>query len=213
MVAGVIGCAFMLSACGGGSSSPSASNANSASASNAIPPSEAGSYLGSNQTVAFHVGYTHVDSAGTEFLDQYVNYKSGFVVVIFSPVVAEFQNDPSSTYSNQNVAVSGTIQSYDGYYEIVVNDPSQVQLFSGQLPTTNTGNTGSGGTGETGTTGNTGTGGTGGTGERGKRVQPLPCRLPQPCRGPTSTDLPVAYRDATNTLDWAGLSISNATCQ
>jgi hypothetical protein len=178
-----------------------------ASTANAISPAEAVSHLGANETVAFRVGYTHVDSAGTEFLDQYANYKSGFVVTIFSPTVALFQADPASTYLNQNVAVTGTIQLYDGYYEIVVNDPSQVQPFSGQLPTSNTGTTrGNGNTG-TGTTGSTGLGTTGTTGNTG-----TPTSLPPSAATPASTNLPVSYRYATNTLDWTGFSITAATC-
>jgi hypothetical protein len=182
-----------------------ASHVTSASAAaNAISPSDAQSYVGAHKTVAFRVGYTDTDNAGTEFLDQYTNYKSGFVVVIFSSTVAAFQNDPASTYLNQNVAITGTIQIYDGYYEIVVSDPSQVQLFSGQLPTSNTGTTGdTGSSGNTGTTGNTGN--TGGLG-------PPPTQPPASAPEPTSTNLPVAYRYATNTLNWTGFSISGATC-
>ena len=191
---------LVVAGCSTGNNGSASSGPTSAPVVNAISPSEAGSHLGTNQTVAFHVGYTYVDSNGTEFLDQYVNYTSGFVVVIFSDVVAQFQNDPASTYSNQNVAVSGTIQTYGGYYEIVVNDPSQVQPFSGQLPTGNTGSTGSGTTGGTGTTGK--------PGQRETRRQ----RDTRTAGGTGTTNLPVAYRYATNTLNWAGFSISRATC-
>jgi hypothetical protein len=80
-----------------------------------------------------------------------------------------------------------------------VTDPSQVQLASGSLE--NTGTTGNTGTNDTGTTGNTGTGETGTTGNTGAETP-----------NTSSVNMPVSYRDATNTLGWNGFTIYGATC-
>jgi hypothetical protein len=153
-------------------------------ANGAISPSQALQDVGTYQTVLFHVTYTHTDNAGTEFLDQKTDYTNGFVVVIFASTVGKFSDDPANTYLNETISVSGTIKFYDNEYaEIVVNDPSQVRQGAvGSIPTT---------------------------------TVPLtsgPLSIPSPSTTTTSPTLPVAYRYATSTLDWAGYSISDATC-
>lgn len=84
-----------------------------------IYASQALNYVGQMKTVQFHVGYTYTDAAGTEFLDQYENYQSGFVVTIFASDVGRFTVDPAFTFDSQTIDVTGVISSYDGYLEIL----------------------------------------------------------------------------------------------
>jgi len=76
-------------------------------------------HLGQYETVRFKVGYTDTDNNGTEFLDQYKNYTSGFVVCIFSSDLSNYSSDPASTYLGETVDVSGMVTTYDGYIEML----------------------------------------------------------------------------------------------
>jgi hypothetical protein len=93
-----------------------------------ITAAEAPSFLGETKTVRFHVGYTYTDSDGTEFLDQYQNYSSGFIVTIFASDLAHFSVDPASTYGGDTVDVTGTISTYNGYCEIL--NPTSIAVAS-----------------------------------------------------------------------------------
>ena len=119
--------AAMLAACG--SSSPSASTTTSSSVNattttasptpSYITPSEVPQHIGQVETVRFKVGYTYTDSSGTEFLDQYQDYTSGFIVTIFASSLGNYSVDPASTYLDTTVDVTGQISSYGGYDEIL----------------------------------------------------------------------------------------------
>jgi len=65
-----------------------------------LSPGQAPSHVGQVETVRFHVGYVYADANGTEFLDQYQDYASGFIVTIYASDLANFQNDPASTYGD-----------------------------------------------------------------------------------------------------------------
>ena len=80
---------------------------------------QARNYVGQYETVKFNVGYTYVDSNGTEFLDQYQNYQSGFVVTIFSEYLSGFTFDPATTCRSRTVEVSGYVSIYNGFVEIL----------------------------------------------------------------------------------------------
>ena len=108
-----------LSACG---ISTPADRKNISDNSSYISPSDASNYVGQYETVRFNVGYTFTDSAGTEFLDQYQNYATGFVVTIFSSELRNFSVDPASTYEGSTVDVSGMVSTYNGYIQILNPD-------------------------------------------------------------------------------------------
>ena len=183
LVIGAIIAAFVYSHHHSGSKPTSSSSAVATEATTAISPSQAFRYVGTRKTVAFLSLYTYTDSAGTEFLDQKVDYTDGFVVLIPVADVSGFSFDPASTYRSTTISVTGTIQLYHEYAEIIVTDPSQIQQgVSGTTPTTVPSNTGT-------------------------FAAPLPSTT-----STTSPDLPVVYRYATSTLNWAGFSISDATC-
>ena len=116
-----------LSACGSNSPAPDISQTPTTQ-SGPIDPSQASNYLGQYETVRFTVGYTFTDSAGTEFLDQYQNYTSGFVVTIFSSDLGNFNVDPASTYLGQTIDVSGVVTTYNGYVEIL--NPTNISVVN-----------------------------------------------------------------------------------
>ena len=99
-----------------GSSGPSTSTAMSV---NYITAAQASSHLGQIETVRFAVGYVFKDSSGTEFLDQFQDYSTGFVVVIYWSNLGSFTVDPVTTFMNSTIDVTGTISTYNGYVEIL----------------------------------------------------------------------------------------------
>jgi hypothetical protein len=93
-----------------------------------ISPKEAWSQIGKTETVRYHVSKTGSTNSGTEFLDEKLNYKNGFVTVIFSNVLDRFPMDPTAKYEGKTIDVTGTIKQYGGYVEILAFDPSQIHL-------------------------------------------------------------------------------------
>lgn len=84
-------------------------------------------HYGETDCVDYSVGYTHTTSAGTKFLDQLVNYSAGFVGYI--PWNSGARNMDIDVLLNKNIKVTGDIQEYNGYPEIIINDPSQVRVY------------------------------------------------------------------------------------
>jgi len=84
-----------------------------------ITPAQVVNHLDQIETVRFTVGFTHVDYSGTEFLDQFQNYRSGFVVTIFRSNLQNYWADPATAYLGETIDVRGYVQQYDGYYEIL----------------------------------------------------------------------------------------------
>jgi len=91
-----------------------------------VTPQQATLNPGTVQTVRFHVGYTNTDSNGTEFLDQYVNYRTGFVVVVYPNYLYRFSGDPAFEYLDSTIDVTGMVTWYDGYLEIL--NPFSISL-------------------------------------------------------------------------------------
>jgi hypothetical protein len=111
---------------GGCGSNTSMGGSNNGTSNSYISAEEASGHVGQYETVRFNVGYTFTDSSGTEFLDQYQDYKSGFVVTIFTSNLSNYSVDPASTYLGSTVDVTGTISSYGGYVEIL--NPDKISL-------------------------------------------------------------------------------------
>lgn len=95
-----------------------------------IVPSQVPNFDGKYETVRFHVANTYTDANGTEFLDQYVSYTSGFVVTIYSSNVYNYPSDPATEFAGKTVDVTGAISYYDDYYEIL--NPSAIVAVSPQ---------------------------------------------------------------------------------
>ena len=93
-----------------------------------VNATQAGNYLGQVRSVRVHIDYTFTDPAGTEFLDQFVNYASGFVVCIYSGDLGNFTTDPASAYQGDTIDVTGTVSSYGGYFEIL--NPTKIKVIN-----------------------------------------------------------------------------------
>ena len=93
-----------------------------------ISADEASNFIGSTKTVKYFVTYTGSSNAGTEFLDQKVDYKNGFATVIFASDVSNFPQDPIAKYGHHTILVTGEIQTYNGMVEIVASNPSQISI-------------------------------------------------------------------------------------
>lgn len=93
-----------------------------------IPAPQAVNHLNQFETVRVNIAYTFTDSAGTEFLDQYANYTSGFVVCIFSSDLANFPVNPATAYWGSTIDVTGLVTTYNGYVEIL--NPSRIQVVA-----------------------------------------------------------------------------------
>lgn len=77
--------------------------------------------------VDFSVGYTYESSAGNKFIDQYEDYKSGFIVYIPSSTTASKLD--LNQFNGKDIRVSGQISDYYGSTEIVVTDVSQIKIY------------------------------------------------------------------------------------
>jgi hypothetical protein len=95
---------------------------------NVILWSVAGQYIGQTGTIEGTVVYTYVSSKGTVFLDFHYPYQGYFYGVIFASNVGNFRCSPSGFYLNQEVRITGLIQSYKGSPEIIVSSPSQIEV-------------------------------------------------------------------------------------
>jgi hypothetical protein len=84
-------------------------------------------HYGENDCVDYNVGYTYETSAGTKFLDQLVDYTSGFVGYIPWDSAASGIN--LSSLDGKDIKVTGLIQEYNGYPEIIINNSSQVSAY------------------------------------------------------------------------------------
>ncbi len=93
-----------------------------------ISAAQSSNFVGDVKTVRVHIAYTFTDSAGTEFLDQYTDYTSGFVVAIYSSDLSNFTVDPASALQGDTLDVTGQIAQYNGYFEIL--DPTSIQVVS-----------------------------------------------------------------------------------
>ncbi len=93
----------------------------------AIPPTEAGRYIGEYKAVRGKVLSTY-RSEKVVFLNFGKDYRRDFTVVIFSRDLGRFERrgiSPETYYRGKEVIVTGRIEEYNGP-EIVVNDPSQI---------------------------------------------------------------------------------------
>lgn len=82
-------------------------------------------HYGENACVDYTVGYVYETSAGTQFLDEKSDYADGFVGYI--PYNAEHLD--INSLEGKNIKVTGQIQEYNGYPEIVISSASQVGIY------------------------------------------------------------------------------------
>ena len=63
------------------------------------------------------------------FLNFHPNYKKYFTAVIFASAFSLFPANPENFYYGKKVRVSGYIKEYKGKPEIILNDPSQIEIL------------------------------------------------------------------------------------
>jgi hypothetical protein len=102
-----------------------------------VPPAGAASQVISWQDAGKHCGeYAVVEgtivlshnSGKACFLNFHLQYKDHFTAVIFASAFLRFPANPEVCYLNKKVRVSGIIKEFDGKPEIVLEDPSQIEI-------------------------------------------------------------------------------------
>lgn len=89
---------------------------------------DAQNFVGEEKCVSGLVEKVFISQKGTIFLDFCADYKTcPFTAVIFQSSGKKFDN--VKQYESQNVKVSGTIKTYQGKPEIIINEPSQIEII------------------------------------------------------------------------------------
>ena len=93
-----------------------------------IPWQDAAKYYGKWTTVEGTIIATH-NSGKACFLNFHPDYQRYFGVVIFASAFSRFPANPESYYHGKKVRVSGYIKEYEGKPEIILDDPSQIEIL------------------------------------------------------------------------------------
>ncbi|MBU4204934.1 thermonuclease family protein [Patescibacteria group bacterium] len=89
----------------------------------------AGNYYGREVIVEGKIADAYCSKTNTVFLNFEKPYPNHcFVGVIFSSDQYKFVQNPENYYSNKNVRIRGEIKEYQGKPEIILNDPSQIEI-------------------------------------------------------------------------------------
>ncbi|MDP3296735.1 MAG: hypothetical protein Q8N09_03945 [Thermodesulfovibrionia bacterium] len=97
-------------------------------ASRVISWQDADKHYGEYVTVEGKIVATH-NSGKACFLNFHPNYKKYFTAVIFASAFSLFPANPENFYYGKKVRVSGYIKEYKGKPEIILNDPSQIEIL------------------------------------------------------------------------------------
>jgi len=89
---------------------------------------DAAKHYGEYVTVEGTIVTTH-NSGKACFLNFHPNYKRYLTVVIFASAFPRFPAKPENYYHGKKVRVSGYIKEYKGKPEIILNDPSQIEIL------------------------------------------------------------------------------------
>ena len=93
---------------------------------------QADKYYGQTVTVTGKVVATH-NSGKACFLNFHQDWKHNFSAVIFVSDFAKFPPNPEQFYLNKEVKVTGLVKEYQGKPEIILNDPTQIQIVAEQV--------------------------------------------------------------------------------
>ena len=63
------------------------------------------------------------------FFNFHPDYKHYFTAVIFASAFSRFPTNPENYYNGKKVRVSGYIKKYNGAPEIILTDPSQIEIL------------------------------------------------------------------------------------
>lgn len=94
---------------------------------NVISANDAAGYYGQYKIVQGLIVKTYKYSKAC-FLDFRLDYKNGFVGVIFASAFSSFPYSPDSYYLNREVRISGLITQHEGHPQIIINSPSQIEV-------------------------------------------------------------------------------------
>ena len=89
---------------------------------------DAAKHYGEYAKVEGKIVATH-NSGKACFLNFHPNYKKYFTAVIFASAFSLFPANPENFYYGKKVRVSGYIKEYKGKPEIILNDPSQIEIL------------------------------------------------------------------------------------
>jgi len=89
---------------------------------------DAAKHYGEYATVEGTIVATH-NSGKACFLNFHPDYKRYFTAVIFASAFPRFPANPENYYYGKKVRVSGYIKEYKGKPEIILNDPSQIEIL------------------------------------------------------------------------------------
>jgi len=89
---------------------------------------EAAKHYGEYATVEGTIVATH-NSGKICYLNFHPDYHRYFTAVIFASTFSRFPASPENYYLQKKVRVSGYIKEYQGKPEIVLNDPSQIEIL------------------------------------------------------------------------------------
>ncbi len=89
---------------------------------------DAAKHYGEYTTVEGTIVDTH-NSGKACFLNFHPDYKRYFTAVIFASAFSQFPKNPENYYYGKKVRVSGYIKEYKGKPEIILNDPSQIEIL------------------------------------------------------------------------------------
>lgn len=89
---------------------------------------QANSHYGEYAAVEGKIVLTH-NTGKVCFLNFHPNYKNHFTAVIFASDFSKFPAQPEKYYHGKKVRIRGYIKEYKGKPEIVVNNPSQMEIL------------------------------------------------------------------------------------
>lgn len=108
-------------------SPPPPSKWNDPTGANVISANVAAGYYGQNKIIQGLIVKTY-NSGKACFLDFRLDYKNGFVGVIFASAFPSFPPSPQNYYMNKEVRISGLVKQYEGHPEIIVGSPNQIEI-------------------------------------------------------------------------------------
>ena len=89
---------------------------------------DASKYVGKTKTVEGTIVRTFRSSTNTIFLNFHDPYQGYFCGVIFASDLSSFPFKPEDFYRGKEVRISGLIKLYQGAPEIIVENPSQIEV-------------------------------------------------------------------------------------
>jgi hypothetical protein len=95
---------------------------------NVINWADAGKHIGKTKTVEGTIVRTYRSSKNTVFLNFHDPYQGYFYVAIFASDLKNFPFKPEEFYRGKEVRITGLIKLYQGSPEIIVEDPSQIEI-------------------------------------------------------------------------------------